>query len=65
MRGIAIVLLALALQPAPALAYSPNVGDRAADIVGWDAVSEKTVRLSDYAGRWTSAWMPKRTPKMT
>jgi thiol-disulfide isomerase/thioredoxin len=53
MRGIAIVLLALALQPAPALAYSPNVGDRAADIVGWDAVSEKTVRLSDYAGRWT------------
>lgn len=47
----ALVLVSLSV-PA-ALAYSPNVGDRAADIIGYDAISEKTVSLSSCAGKWT------------
>ncbi|MCC7478100.1 TlpA family protein disulfide reductase [bacterium] len=56
MRGLACTLCALAFNVcgfSAAFAYSPNVGDRAADIRGYDAISEKTVSLEDYAGKWT------------
>jgi thiol-disulfide isomerase/thioredoxin len=49
---IALCTAALLLLAGSAFAYSPNVGDRAADIVGRDAVSDKVVKLSDHAGKW-------------
>ncbi len=36
----------------PALAYTPNIGDRANEIRGWDAVAERTASLSEYSGKW-------------
>jgi len=51
MRTI-ILALALALLAAPAWAYSPHCGDRAADIYGRDIVSDSVVHLDDYAGQW-------------
>lgn len=36
----------------PALAYTPNIGDRANDIRGWDAVAERTASLAEYNGKW-------------
>lgn len=44
--------LALALLATPALAYSPSIGARAADITGRDVISNKVVHLSDYQGKW-------------
>lgn len=43
------ILLAMAL---PALAYTPHVGDRAADIYGRDVISDSVVHLDDYNGQW-------------
>lgn len=34
------------------MAFASNVGDRARDIRGWDAVSQRTVSLADYSGKW-------------
>jgi thiol-disulfide isomerase/thioredoxin len=44
--------LALALLATPAIAYSPSIGARAADITGRDVVSDKVVHLTDYQGKW-------------
>lgn len=56
MRAIYSTLFALIVALAcasAALAYTPNVGDRANDIIGYDAISEKTVSLADNMGHWT------------
>jgi hypothetical protein len=36
----------------PALAYSANVGDRAANFKGFDIVNRQVVELDDYLGQW-------------
>lgn len=51
MRTI-ILALALVLLAAPAWAYTPHCGDRAADIYGRDVVSDSVVHLEDYFGQW-------------
>jgi len=49
------ILLALALAvglATPALAFGGNVGDRAADIHGWDVIHGRPAALSEFSGRW-------------
>ena len=36
----------------PTLAFAADVGDRAREISGWDMVSQRTVSLADYSGKW-------------
>jgi len=46
---VAILLGALAV---PCYAYTPNVGDRAANIYGRDITSNEVVHLEDFIGKW-------------
>jgi hypothetical protein len=50
MRAVSLALL-LAIF-IPAIVFAANVGDRARDISGWDMVSQRTVSLADYSGKW-------------
>jgi len=47
-----LIIAALLAICIPAFASAANVGDRARDIRGWDAVSHRTVSLSDFDGKW-------------
>jgi peroxiredoxin len=47
-----LFILAVVLLATQAHAYTPAVGNRAAEISGRDAISDKVVRLSDYHGKW-------------
>jgi thiol-disulfide isomerase/thioredoxin len=51
MRGL-LATLGLLFFATPALAYTPSIGSRAAEISGRDVVSDKVVRLSDLQGKW-------------
>jgi thiol-disulfide isomerase/thioredoxin len=51
MRLLAATLV-LVLLATPALAYTPSIGARAADIAGRDVISNKVVHLSDLQGKW-------------
>jgi thiol-disulfide isomerase/thioredoxin len=51
MRIILIAIL-VGVFSFPAYAYSPNVGNRAANIVGRDAVTDEVVELYDHSGSW-------------
>ena len=48
----AILTILLVLCAMPALAYTPNVGDRANEISGRDVVNGGVANLSDHAGNW-------------
>jgi peroxiredoxin len=52
MRRIYFLLMILAVSMSAAWAYTPNPGDRAADISGRDVISDKVVHLEDFAGKW-------------
>ena len=51
---------AIPLNAAPAIAYYPHAGDRAADLYGRDIVGGGVVHLEDYAGKWlwVEFWSP-------
>jgi len=51
MRTI-IAAVIIALMAAPAWAYTPHVGDRAAPITGRDVTSNTVMSLEDYLGDW-------------
>lgn len=51
MRILCLTLCAI-LIALPAFAYTPNVGDRANDIVGRDMQTDEVARLSDSFGKW-------------
>jgi len=51
MRILIAVALAVVLA-VPAYAYTPHVGDRAANISGRDMQTDKPASLADYAGKW-------------
>jgi peroxiredoxin len=52
MRFVMVLMACLLLSCSLAWAYTPNVGDRAADIAGRDVISDKVVHLEDFAGKW-------------
>jgi peroxiredoxin len=52
MRTLVAFCAGLVVLLSTAWGYTPNVGDRAADISGRDVISGKVVHLEDYAGKW-------------
>lgn len=53
MRKVVSTLLVFAMLCGAAQAYSPNIGDRANDIFGRDACTDKVAHLTDHLGHWT------------
>jgi len=51
MRVLIATAIAL-LFAAPAYAFTPHVGDRAAELSGRDVASKDVFKLSQQAGRW-------------
>ena len=52
MRLISVLIAVFAVSLSMAWAYTPNVGDRAADIYGRDVISDDVVHLEDFTGQW-------------
>ncbi|MCH7472163.1 TlpA family protein disulfide reductase [bacterium] len=49
---VLLLALGMCILALPAWAYTPHVGDRAADFSGWDVVSKQTKHLEDLLGKW-------------
>jgi len=52
LRFLVALTALLCLGLAPAMAFAPHVGDRAAELTGRDVASRAMFKLSEQAGRW-------------